>query len=125
MKPVDHQREAHGDYRLAAVGCEPIGHDTPLGWEVRCDVDDHVRQTAVLRPRENAVEQAGDWQQAFKAKGGRYEAVRCTRALDSGACRCGRLRAPPTATDARQSGRQHRLEVVYETAGATVEGPSC
>lgn len=47
--------------------CEQWRH--PLGVEVRCDVDGETRQTAAFRLRENAVDQADDWQQAFKAKG--------------------------------------------------------
>lgn len=47
--------------------CELWRH--PLGWEVRCDVDDETRQTAVQRRRETAEDQAHDWQRAFFGKG--------------------------------------------------------
>jgi hypothetical protein len=66
------------DDRLAAVRwelrkgarvarCDLWRH--PLGWEVPCDVDGDVRQTAVQRRRETAEEEARDWQQEFVARG--------------------------------------------------------
>jgi hypothetical protein len=47
--------------------CELWRH--PIGWELRCDVDNETRQTAVQRLRDKAEDLAEDWKQAFEAKG--------------------------------------------------------
>jgi pentose-5-phosphate-3-epimerase len=47
--------------------CELWKHS--LGFELRCDVDGDVRQTAVQRCRETAEDVAVNWRQAFKARG--------------------------------------------------------
>lgn len=47
--------------------CELWQH--PLGFELRCAIDDDVRQTAVQRRRDTAEDLAADWQQAFQVKG--------------------------------------------------------
>ncbi|AMY10665.1 hypothetical protein LuPra_03904 [Luteitalea pratensis] len=78
MHPHDGQPDALIDDPLDAVmwelrkgsrvaRCELWRH--PLGWELRCAVDNKVRQTAVQRRPETAEDLAHDWQHAFAGKG--------------------------------------------------------